>query len=345
MITTRQFGKTQDGKVVTAYTLHDGASEMTVLDLGGIVQQILVPDREGKLVDIILGYTDVASYEKYGGYLGALIGRFGNRIGKGKLVIDGKEYQLYQNDRGNHLHGGKNGFNKKIWDAKIEGDKLKLHLVSPDMEENYPGNLEVEVTYSFAGGEWKIEYRAVSDKKTCVNLTNHAYFNLSGEGTGDALDHLLQIDCDYITPTSPSMIPEGGYRAVKGTAFDFNAPKPIGQDINADDPDLKQGNGYDHCHVLKNKCGEYIKYAEVTSPKTGITMACYTDMPAVQFYAGNGLNQQGKSGFYSKRYGFCLETEAIPNNVNVPEYAQKGSSVLEAGDVYHFTAAYRFSAK
>ena len=345
MITTREFGKTADGKIVTAYTLHDGKSSMTVLDLGGIVQQILVPDREGKLTDVILGYSDVQSYETKGGYLGALIGRFGNRIGKGQLIIDGKEYQLYQNDRGNHLHGGKAGFNKKIWDAKIEGDKLKLHIVSPDMEENYPGNLDVEVIYTFAGGEWKIEYRAVSDKKTCVNLTNHAYFNLSGEGTGDVLDHFMQLDCDYITPTSPSMIPEGGYRAVKGTAFDFNTPKQIGKDIQADDTDLKQGNGYDHCHVLKNKCGEYIKYGEVSSPKTGITMECYTDMPAVQFYAGNGLNQQGKSGFYTKRNGFCLETEAIPNNVNVSEYAEKGSSILEAGEVYHFTAAYRFSVK
>ena len=345
MITTREFGKTADGKTVTAYTLHDGESSMTVLDLGGIVQQILVPDRDGKLTDVILGYNDVASYENNGGYLGALIGRFGNRIGGGKLVIDGQEYQLYLNDRGNHLHGGKAGFNKKLWNATVEGDNLKLSAFSPDMEENYPGNLEVEVTYSFKGGEWKIEYRAVSDKKTCVNLTNHAYFNLSGEGTGDMLDHLMTIDCDYITPTSPTMIPEGGFRAVKGTPFDFNTPKPIGRDIGADDLDLKQGNGYDHCHVLKNKCGEYVKYAEVTSPKTGITMECFTDMPAVQFYAGNGLHQEGKSGYYTKRYGFCLETQAIPNNVNVPEYAQKGSSILEAGKEYKFSAAYRFSVK
>ena len=191
MITVKEFGKTAEGKVVTAYTLHDGKSSMTVLDLGGIVQQILVPDNKGNLVDIVLGYNDVASYEQYGGYLGALIGRFGNRIGKGKLTIGGKEYQLFLNDRGNHLHVGKAGFDKKIWDAKVEGDTLKLHLLSPDMEENYPGNLEVEVTYSFTGGKWTIEYRAVSDKTTCVNLTNHAYFNLSGEGTGDVLDHLM----------------------------------------------------------------------------------------------------------------------------------------------------------
>ena len=213
------------------------------------------------------------------------------------------------------------------------------------MEENYPGNLKVEVTYSFEGGEWKIEYRALSDKKTCVNLTNHAYFNLNGEGTGDVLNHLMQIDCDVITPTSPTMIPEGGYRAVKGTPFDFNTPKAIGRDINADDLDLKQGGGYDHCHVLKNKCGEYVKYATVTSPETGITMECFTDMPAVQFYTGNFLDQAGKSGYYAKRSGFCLETQAIPNNVNVPEYAEKGNSIIEAGAEYKFAAAYRFTVK
>ena len=345
MITKKEFGKTADGKIVTAYTLHDKESSLTVLDLGGTVQSLVVPDKNGNLTDVVLGYNTVAEYEKNGGYLGALIGRFGNRIGAGKLVIDGKEYQLYLNDRGNHLHGGKEGFNKKIWNAEIEGDKLKLSILSPDMEENYPGNLKVEVTYSFAGGEWKIEYRAVSDKKTCVNLTNHAYFNLGGEGKGDILDNLLQIDCDYITPTSPTMIPEGGYRAVKGTPFDFNMPKAIGKEIEADDIDLKQGNGYDHCHVLKNKCGEYIKYAEALSPKTGIKMECFTDMPAVQFYAGNGLHQEGKGGYYAKRCGFCLETQAIPNNVNVPEYAEKGSSILEAGKEYRFTAAYRFSVK
>lgn len=345
MITKKQFGKTADGRTVTAYTLHDKENSLTVLDLGGIVQSLIVPDRDGKPTDVILGYNDVASYEKNGGYLGALIGRFGNRIGKGKLVIDGKEYQLYLNDRGNHLHGGKAGFDKKIWDAEIEGDKLRLHILSPDTEENYPGNLDVAVVYSFEGGEWKIEYRAVSDKKTCVNLTNHAYFNLNGEGKGDILGHALRIDCDYITPTSPTMIPEGGFRAVKGTPFDFNTPKEIGREIGADDTDLKQGNGYDHCHVLKNKCGEYVKYAEATGDRTGIVMECFTDMPAVQLYTGNGLHQEGKSGFYGKRNGFCLETQAIPNNVNVPEYAEKGSSILDAGEEYRFTAAYRFGVK
>ena len=344
MITSRSFGKTKDGREVLAFTFEDGARRATVLNLGGIIQSIVVPDKNGNPTDVILGYNDVAGYEEHGGYLGALIGRFGNRIEKGKLVINGETYDLYCNDRGNHLHGGKVGFDKKIWAHEIKGDELVLSIVSPDGEENYPGTLSVRVTYSFKDGEFRILYHAVSDKKTAVNLTNHAYFNIDGEGSGSALENVLWIDCDYITPTNSTMIPTGGFRAVKGTAFDFNTPKEIGKDVGADDIDLKQGNGYDHCHVLKNKCGEYVKYATVTGKKSGITMSCYTDMPAVQFYAGNGLNQQGKTAFYGRRAGFCLETQAIPNNVNVPEYAEKGSSILDAGEVYEFSAAYKFQA-
>lgn len=344
MITTKIFGKTAEGEEVLAFTLQDGKRSATILNFGGIVQSVVVPDREGNPTDVVLGYNDVKGYEVNGGYLGALIGRFGNRIGEGKLTVDGKEYQLYCNDRGNHLHGGKVGFNKKIWAHEICGDALKLSIASPDGEENYPGTLHVTVTYTFSGGELKIKYHAVSDKTTAVNLTNHAYFNLNGEGDGSILDNVLWLDCDYITPTNPTMIPVGGYRAVKGTAFDFNTPKEIGKEIEADDVDLKQGNGYDHCHVLKNKCGEYVRYAVAESQKTGIKMTCCTDMPAVQFYAGNGLHQQGKTAYYGKRAGFCLETQAIPNNVNVPEYAEKGSSIIQAGEVYEFTAAYKFEA-
>ncbi len=345
MITTRVFGKTSAGEEVLAFTLSDGESSVTVLNFGGIVQSLFVPDRTGALVDVVLGYPDVAGYEKNGGYLGALIGRFGNRIGEGKLTVDGKNYQLYCNDRGNHLHGGKNGFNKKIWAHRVEGDALVLSILSPDGEENYPGNLKVEVRYTFENRTLGIAYRAETDKKTVVNLTNHAYFNLGGEGSGPVLDHLLFIDCDEITPTNDTMIPVGGYRAVKGTPFDFNTPKPIGRDIGADDPDLKRGNGYDHCHVLKNGAGNFAKYARAVCPATGIAMTCFTDMPAVQFYSGNGLHQEGKSGFYGMRSGFCLETQAIPNNPNVPEYREKGSSYLDAGEVYSYRAAYRFSVE
>lgn len=342
MITTRVFGKTKDGQEVLAFDFTDKAYRATILNYGGIVQSLVVPDKNGTPTDVILGYNDVAGYENNGGYLGALIGRFGNRIGKGLLTIDGVTYQLYCNDRGNHLHGGKNGFNKKIWKHEVVGDELRLSILSPDGEENYPGTLAVRVTYIFENGELRIHYSATTDKKTAVNLTNHAYFNLNGEGDGSALDNILWIDCDEITPTDPTMIPVGGFKKVAGTPFDFNTPKPIGRDIDADDVDLKQGGGYDHCHILKNKCGVYTKYAVVRSPKTGIRMTCRTDMPAVQFYAGNGLNQQGKSTYYGARAGFCLETQAVPNNVNVPEYAALGSSILSPGENYEFTASYQF---
>ncbi len=345
MIEKKVFGKTAAGETVHAFVFRDGARSATVLDFGGILQSLVVPDRTGRPTDVILGYPDVAGYEQNGGYLGALIGRFGNRIGEGKLTVDGTTYALYCNDRGNHLHGGKIGFNKKIWKSEIAGDELRLSLFSPDGEENYPGNLQVTVVYTFSDGELKLRYRAVTDRKTAVNLTNHAYFNLGGEGSGSILGHTLEIDSDRITPTNSAMIPVGGFKAVEGTAFDFRTPKEIGRDIGAQDVDLLQGNGYDHCYVLNKKCGEYVRYAVAKSPNTGICMSCFTDMPAVQFYAGNGLHQQGKSGYYGARTGFCLETQAIPNNVNVPEYAALGSSFLDAGEEYVFSAAYRFDAE
>lgn len=346
MIETKLFGKTKDGKEVLAFTLTDGQSRAVILNYGGTLQSLVVPDRNGNLVDVILGYDDVAGYENNGGFLGALIGRFGNRIDRGRLTIDGKDYALYCNDRGNHLHGGAVGFDKKIWGHEIKGDELHLYYVSPDGEENYPGTLNVHVIYTFNKSELRIVYDAISDKKTAINLTNHAYFNLSGEGNGSVANHVLWIDCDVITPTNDTMIPLGEFRQVKGTPFDFNAPKAIGQDIEVDDIDLRQGGGYDHCHVLKNGAGNYQKCAEVLSPDTGIAMECFTDMPAVQFYSGNGLAQSGKFGhYYAKRNGFCLETQAIPNNVNVPAYAEYGSSIYEAGKRYFFGAAYRFSTK
>jgi len=344
MITTRKFGETKDGREVLAFTLSDGTHAATVLNLGGIIQSIIVPDRYGNPTDIILGYHDVAGYENNGGFLGALIGRFGNRIGEGKLTIDGVTYDLYCNDRGNHLHGGKKGFDKKIWAHRIDGEELTLTIISPDGEENYPGTLFVSVTYTMQDGELKLRYHATTDKKTAVNLTNHAYFNLNGESDGSILDNELLIACDKITPTNDTMIPLGGFRLVRDTPFDFTVPKQIGRDIDADDEDIKKGNGYDHCHIISKEIGSYGLYAIAESKKTGIKMFCYTDAPAVQFYAGNGLNQQGKTTYYGKRAGFCLETQAIPNNVNVPVYAEFGSSILDEGETYEYTAAYKFLA-
>ncbi len=342
MITVKEFGKTKDGREVLSFTLQDGARRAVILNYGGIIQSLILPDRTGTPTDVILGYNDVAGYEQNEGYLGALIGRFGNRIAEGKLVIDGKRYHLHCNEPRAHLHGGMVGFNQKIWSHEVADERLILRYLSPDGEENYPGNLQVQVTYSFLGGELKIEYVAVADKKTAINLTNHAYFNLDGEGSGDAKQNLLWLDSDHITPTDEAMLPTGGFKEVRGTPFDFTTPKPIGRDMGKEDIDLQRGNGFDHCYLLKNESGRYAEYAYATGEKTGIRMRCYTDMPAVHFYSGNFLKQQGKSAYYGKNAGFCLETETIPNNVNVEEYAKLGSSIYDAGQEYRFTAAYKF---
>lgn len=347
-ITSRIFGQTADGKLVTAYTLNDGTVSATILDYGAIIQSLIVPDKNGLNQDVVLGYDDVAGYENNGGYLGAIIGRFGNRIDKGRFTLDGKEYQLYCNDRGNHLHGGKDGFNKKIWSVKTATDEngnevLEMSILSPDGEENYPGNLQVKVTYSLIDGALTIDYDAVSDKKTVVSLTNHAYFNL--DGLESTLDHLLTLNAEYVLPTDDTLIPKGEFRKLTGTPFDFSCEKPIGAgDICKEfDPDLKKGGGFDHCYVFSKERDVNQPYAIVRSEKSGIVMKCYTNMPAVHFYAGNFLNATGKNGAkYRRCGGFCLETEAIPNNVNVPVYAQYGSSVYDAGQAYRFYAKYSF---
>lgn len=343
-----KFGELQNGEEVFAYTLKDGDSFVRILNYGGTIQSIIVPDKNGNPCDVVAGYSDIDGYVNNGGYLGALIGRFGNRIDKGSLTIDGVKYQLYLNDRGNHLHGGKVGFDKKIWDVKVDGDRLVLHLLSPDGEENYPGNLDVTVVYTFRAGKLGIEYTAVSDKKTAINLTNHAYFNLSGEGVGNVHSHEMYLNAPYITPTDATLIPHGEFREVKGTPFDFySAPRAygIGFEKRHEDPDMKLGGGYDHCYVLAKDRDVKQPYGIVYSPVSGIEMKCYTDMPAVQLYGGQGMSQQGKTCKYVACGALCLETQAIPNNVNVPAYAAYGSSIYDAGQVYHFTAEYEFSVR
>lgn len=348
-ITKSEFGKLPDGRTVYAFTFKDGGNQMKVLDFGGIIQSLFVPDKSGKATDVLLGYDDIDGYLKNGGYLCALIGRFGNRIDKGRLEIDGRRYQLYINDRSNHLHGGRVGFNEKIWNSEIVGDKLILTYFSPDGEENYPGNLKVTVVYTFTGGVLGIDYTAVSDQKTAINLTNHAYFNLSGEADGcTILDHELYLDAPYITPTDSELIPRGEFRSVKGTPFDFTEAKTVGEGdrMRETDVDMKYGGGYDHCFVFDKNRDKEKSYGVLYSAKSGIEMKCYTDMPAVQFYAGNGLNQTGKGGHrYGRCGGLCLETQAIPNNVNVPAYAEYGSSVYDAEEVYRFTAKYAFGVR
>ena len=350
----KSFGFLASGEEVHAYTLCDGVGEVTVLSLGGALQSIKVPDKDGKLTDVVLGYDTPQEYVDKDGYLGLLIGRFANRIDKGSLVIDGKNYPLYCNDRGNHLHGGKQGFDKKIWSAEIIKDKegneeLSLSILSPDGEENYPGNLKVQVIYGFVDNQLKLDYLALSDKKTVVNLTNHAYFNLDGAGEENSvLDHVLWLDAPTMLPTDDTLIPQGEFKQVKGTPFDFTIPKTLAKAHaeKENDEDMKKGNGIDHCYVFEKGRERGNPFAILYSKQTGIEMQCFTTQPSVQIYAGCCLNEQGKANKPYGRYGaVCIETQALPNNVNVPAYAQYGSSVYNAGEVYHYITCYAFGVR
>lgn len=349
MIQASIFGKTADGRDVHAFKLRDGANEATILSLGGIVQSLKVADREGNPTDVVLGYNDVASYENNDGYLGAIIGRCANRIEKGHLVIDGVEYQLPCNERGNHHHGGAKGFHTKLWNYVFEGkggNTLALSMTSPDGDENYPGNLRVQVCYTLSGGELTIDYAAMSDRKTVINMTNHAYFNLDGEGSGNVLDTFLTIDADRIVSTDEALVPHGEFRNVEGTPFDFRKAHRLGERIGDDeDQDIRYQDGYDACFVLNKKKGTYAKVAEAESERSGIVLEAFTDMPALHLYTGNGLSQRGKSGFYNRCYGFALETQCIPNAVNVPAYAALGDPVFERNKIYHSVTSYKFSVR
>lgn len=340
MITKNLFGKMPSGEDVYAYTISDGDKQLTVLNYGGTVQSLIIPDKNGVPVNVVLGYDDLSGYLNNGGFLGALIGRFGNRIAGGSLTVDGVTYNLNTNDHGNHLHGGNVGFDKRLWNVEEVGEyALKLTLFSPDGEENYPGNVNTEVTYSFKDGVMGIAYYAVTDKKTALNMTNHAYYNLGGKG--DILNDVLYIDADRVIPTDCNLIPVGGFRSVKGTPFDFNEPKTIGRDIFSDDEAIKFGGGYDHCFVL-NKGSEYGLCAVLENKENGIKMSCYTDAPAIQLYTGNGLNVVGRGGRHQNHSALCLETQCIPDNVNHEEYAKIGSSLIDKGEVYEVTATYKF---
>lgn len=352
-ITKRKFGTLASGEEVTLFCLKNGDTYANILNYGAVIQSLVVKDREGNLTDVALGYDEMESYVKNGGCLGAVCGRFANRIEKGSLTIDGKTYQLYCNDRGNHLHGGKIGFHKRIWQAEILTDKmgneeLSLSLFSPDGDENYPGNLKVQVIYSFDGEGLTIDYLALSDKRTAINLTNHVYFNLEGAGTGSALGHTLWLNAPYYLPTDENMIPHGEIKRVKGTPFDFTTGQTVGAgDARLEtDEDLQKGKGFDHCFVFEKGRDRGQPFAILYGEKTGIEMQCFTTQPSVQLYAGNFLNFAGKGGkHYGRCGGLCLETQALPNNVNVEAYADFGSSVYNAGEVYHFITRYAFGVR
>ena len=348
----QQFGKTSDGKTAEAYVLRNkNGVEVTVSDFGATLVSFKAPDRNGKLADIVLGYKTAPEYEDGKSYFGGTIGRYGNRIANGQFTLDGKVYQVPKNDGPNSLHGGIKGFNKRYWKGKdISSDNVQsveFTYLSPDGEEGYPGNLNVKVTYSLNDqNELRISYTATTDKDTVVNLTNHAYFNLAGEGNGDILGHELMLKADKFTPVGSTLIPTGELKPVKGTPFDFSKSTAIGARINQDDQQLKFGKGYDHNWVLT--AGKQTKpqlAAEVFEPKSGRVLQVQTTESGIQFYSGNFLDGSvtGVSGkAYGHRSGFCLETQHFPDS---PNHANFPSTVLKPGQTYHTETIYKVSAR
>ena len=337
---SKPFGTTKDGRTVTAFTMeNDNGLRVRILDYGCAIQSLLVPDSEGRAVDVVLGYDTVAEYEENGGFLGAVVGRVGNRIGGGRFTLGGKECVLAVNDRGNHLHGGLCGFDKKIWKGKRNGDELVLSLLSPDGDEGYPGNLSATVRYRLdENNTLRITYDAVSDQDTPVNLTNHAYFNLAGGGT--ILGHELQVFADRFLEADENCLPTGRKIPVGDTPFDFRESKEIGRDISCEDEQLRRGNGYDHNFCLSDKSG-WKRAAVLFCRETGIRMTCMTTQPGVQVYSGNSLTERaGKNGRIGVRQGLCLETQVWPDAIHHQDFP---SCVLPAGEELHTQTAYQFS--
>lgn len=339
MITETFFGLTAEADKVYCYEIKNSKSEsVKILNLGGTIQALNIKNKSGILTDVSLGYDSVSGYENNSGYLGALIGRYANRIAKGKFTLNGKEYTLYNNNGNNHLHGGKKGYDKRIWQTKINGNKLELSLFSHDGEEGYPSDLNITVTYSFSDqSELNIEYISESGGDTIINLTNHCYFNLNGGG--DILSHYFKINSSYYTPTDSESIPTGEIESVTGTPFDFTRFKQIGKDINCSDIQLLQANGYDHNYVFSEG---FKKVCEVYSKESGILMEVLTDNEGLQLYSGNYLTGvKGKSGKkYNFRNGFCLETQSFPDSPNKPHFP---SPVLKKGEIYKHKTIYKFS--
>ena len=342
------YGTMPDGTPVDLYTLTNSKGmQAGIITYGGAVVQLMVPDRGGKAADIVLAMDDLAGMRKQDAFFGALIGRYGNRIGHAQFTLDGQTFKLPANNGENTLHGGPEGFDKKVWKAEPgsgpDGQTLTLTYLSKDGEMGFPGNLNAKVVYTLTNNnELKLDYTATTDKPTVVNLTNHTYFNLAGEG--DILGHEVMINADRFTPVDSGLIPTGELKPVKGTPFDFTTATPIGARINQDDPQLKAGNGYDHNWVLNKNDASLAKAAEVHDPKSGRMMEVWTVEPGLQFYTGNFLNGslQAKGRTFAQRNAFCMETQHFPDSPNKPDFP---STTLRPGQTYHTTTLYRFSAK
>jgi aldose 1-epimerase len=344
------YQQTIDGKKVDLFILKNNNNmQASITNYGGRLVSLLVPDANNKPVDVVIGFDSVQQYvASTEAYFGATIGRYGNRIAKGKFKLDGKEYTLFTNNGVNTLHGGKKGFQAVVWDARQTGDSiLELSYLSKDMEEGYPGNLTVKVTYTLtASNELKLDYYATTDKKTVVNLTNHAFFNLNGQGSGTINNHTLMINAEKYTPVDSTLIPLGKNEPVANTPFDFRKPATIGSRIDGKDAQLKNGGGYDHNFVLNTNTGKGLNHAAtVVADKTNIVMDVYTQEPGLQFYGGNFMQSKNSMKAGTKddyRTALCLETQHFPDSPNQPSFP---STVLEPGKVYATSSVYKFSVK
>jgi len=339
------FGVMPDGTPVLQYTLTCDLLSCDIITYGGALRALRVPDRAGRTVDVALGFDTLEDYRNQPGqYIGALVGRYANRIGGAAFSLDGVRYTLAANDGQNHLHGGVMGFDRQVWTVEAAGeDFLTLSLLSPDGQEGYPGCLRVEVTYRLDGEGLTIAYRAVCDRDTVCNLTNHAYFNLSGHDSGPVTDQLIQIRAEHYTPTDAHSIPTGEVALVEGTPMDLRQPVRIGEGIGAAFDQLHWAGGYDHNWIPDSPAGQVRCCAAVQSPVSGITMEVWTDQPGIQFYSGNYLGDgpRGKDGtIYGRRCGLCLEAQCWPDSPNRESFP---SPILRAGETYRQTTRYRFT--
>ncbi len=340
------FGHTKDGQTVDLYQLTGESMFLSISTYGGAIVSCMVPDRSGNMTDVVLGYDKLCYYEQQDKYIGSIVGRCANRIENARFSLNGTEYTLYANNGRNHLHGGKVGFDKKVWKADIVDHKLALSYQSPDGEEGYPGNLSVTVTYDIAkSGTLVIDYKATCDQDTICNLTNHSYFNLNGYDSGKIFDQYIKLFCDTYTEANEESLPNGAILPVSNTPMDLRTLSRIGENIDSDFPQLKQAGGYDNNWCVSQYDGTLKPCAYALSKQSGIALTVYTTMPGLQFYTGNfldGMLPGKKNILLEKRTGFCLETQYFPNALVHDNFKKP---ILKQGDVYHETTSYQFSVE
>jgi aldose 1-epimerase len=349
-VTTQPFGKMPNGTSVDLYTLSDGPVEVSITNYGGIIVSLKAPDKKGTADEIVLGFDNLDGYvtnnnQKGSAFFGAIIGRYANRIANATFTLDGKKYSVPQNDGPNSLHGGPHGFNNVVWKGKPIANGVELTYLSKDGEAGYPGNLSVTVRYTLNKGDLRIEYSAITDQKTVLNLTNHSYFNLAGQGHGNIGNHQLTLHASRFTPVDSTLIPTGELKSVDSTPFDFRKSTAIGERIDASNDQIRLGHGYDHNWVLDSTGGKLAAAAEAYEPSSGRVLRVLTDQPGVQFYSGNFLDGsiKGKGGVaYERRTSFCLETQHFPDSPNKPNFP---STELKPGERFHSVTVFSFTTR